>query len=94
MVIMPLQSNPRGKTPPGRDRTTIDDSIGVSGIVMVVQLRLRTQARCTCGWIGKARMSLSSAKLDALLHAARGDCEPATPLFQPGIVMRFKPPTS
>ncbi len=44
----------------------------------------RNQARCTCGWIGKASLLLSSAKVDALLHAARDDCEPAIPLFQPG----------
>ena len=38
---------------------------------MVVRLRRRNQARCTCGWIGKASLLLSSAKVDALLHAAR-----------------------
>ena len=58
----------------------------------MIRLRHRNQARCTCGWIGKASLLLSSAKVDALLHAARDDCEPAIPLFQPGAVVPIKPP--
>jgi hypothetical protein len=61
------------------------------GVVVVVRLRRRNQARCTCGWIGKASLLLSSAKVDALLHAAREDCEPGIPLSQPGAVV---PPKS
>ena len=60
------------------------------GIVVVVRLRRRNQARCTCGWIGKASLLLSSAKVDALLHAARDDCEPGIPLSQPGAVLPTK----
>ena len=59
---------------------------------MVVRLRRRNQARCTCGWIGKASLLLSSAKVDALVHAAGDDCEPGIPLFQPGAVLPTKPP--
>ncbi len=54
------------------------------GVVVVVRLRRRNQARCTCGWIGKASLLLSSAKVDALLHAAREDCEPGIPLCAAG----------
>ena len=60
------------------------------GVVVVVRLRRRNQARCTCGWIGKASLLLSSAKVDALLHAARNDCEPGIPLSQPGAVVPTK----
>jgi hypothetical protein len=69
----------------------MDDSRGGRGVVVVIRARYRNQARCTCGWIGKARLLLSSAKVDALLHAARDDCEPAIPLFQPGAVVPIKP---
>ena len=68
------------------------DSTGGRGVVVVVRLRRRNQARCTCGWIGKASLLLSSAKVDALVHAARDDCEPGIPLFQPGAVVPTKPP--
>jgi hypothetical protein len=59
---------------------------------VVIRPRHRCQARCTCGWIGKARLLLSSAKVDALIHAAQQDCEPAIPLFQPGAVVPTKSP--
>ena len=68
------------------------DSTGGRGVVVVVRLRRRNQARCTCGWIGKASLLLSSAKVDALVHAARDDCEPGIPLLQPGAVVPTKPP--
>jgi hypothetical protein len=67
------------------------DSSGRRGVVVVIRRRHRNQARCTCGWIGKASVLLSSARVDALLHAARDDCEPAIPLFQPGAVAPAKP---
>ena len=66
------------------------DSTGGRGIVVVVRLRRRNQARCTCGWIGKASLLLSSAKVDALLHAARNECDTGLPLFQPGAVVPTK----
>ena len=59
---------------------------------MVIRPRHRSQARCTCGWIGKARLLLSAAKVDALIHAAKHDCEPAIPLFQPGADVSTLPP--
>ena len=68
------------------------DSTGGRGVVVVVRLRRRHQARCTCGWIGKVSLLLSAANVDALLHAARGGCEPGIPLFQPGAVVPTKPP--
>jgi hypothetical protein len=63
---------------------------GRRGIVVVIRLRRRNQARCTCGWIGKASLLLSSAKVDALLHAARNGCDPGVPLFQPGAIVPSK----
>jgi hypothetical protein len=65
---------------------------GGRGVVVVIRLRHRSQARCTCGWIGKASLVRSSAKVDALIHAAQNDCEPAIPLFQPGADVPTKPP--
>ena len=55
-------------------------------MVVVIRPRYRSQGRCTCGWVGKARLLLSSAKVDALVHAAQEACRPAIPLFQPGVV--------
>ena len=66
--------------------------MGGRGVVVVIRLRHRSQARCTCGWIGKASLVRSSAKVDALIHAAQNDCEPAIPLFQPGADVPTKPP--
>ena len=56
---------------------------GVAGVVVVVKPRYRSRGRCTCGWMDKPRLLLSSAKVDALIHAARHDCEAAFPLIQP-----------
>ena len=67
------------------------DSTGGRGVVVVVRLPRRNQARCTCGWTGKASLLLSSAKVNALLHAAREDCEPGIPLLQPGAVVPTTP---
>ena len=74
------------------DLATMGDLGGRRGVVVVIRPRHRSQARCTCGWIGKARLLLSSAKVDALIHAAQHDCEPAMPLFQPGAVVPTTPP--
>ena len=55
---------------------------GGPGVVVVIRPRYRSQARCTCGWLGKTRLLLSSARVEALIHAAQTDCEPAIPLVQ------------
>ena len=59
------------------------DSTGGRGVVVVVRLRRRNQARCTCGWIGKASAALLGQS-HALVHAARNDCEPGIPLIAAG----------
>ncbi|MDT5369463.1 MAG: hypothetical protein QOC62_3894 [Mycobacterium sp.] len=56
---------------------------GAGGVVVVVKPRYRSKGQCTCGWVGKPRLLLSSAKVEAVIHAARHDCEPAFPLIQP-----------
>lgn len=56
---------------------------GAGGVVVVVKPRYRSKGQCTCGWVGKPRLLLSSAKVEALIHAARHDCEAAFPLIQP-----------
>jgi hypothetical protein len=76
----------------GWDLATMGDVAGGRGVVVVIRPRRRSQARCTCGWIGKGRLLPSSANVDALIHAAQHDCEPAIPLFQPGAVVPTKPP--
>jgi hypothetical protein len=38
-----------------------------------------------------SRLLLPSAKIDALIHAAEHDCEPAIRLFQPGAAVPTKP---
>jgi hypothetical protein len=35
---------------------------------------------------------LASAKVDALIHTARGECEPAIPLVQPETIEALSPP--
>jgi hypothetical protein len=65
---------------------------GTRGVVVVIRPRYRNQGRCTCGWVGKARLLLSSAKVDALVHAAQEACRPATPLLQPGAAFITEPP--
>jgi hypothetical protein len=56
------------------------------GTVVVVKPHYRSWALCTCGWMAKPRVLLSSATVEALLHAARHGCEPAVPLIQPGVM--------
>jgi hypothetical protein len=63
---------------------------GRGGAVVVVRPRYRSRGLCTCGWAAKPRLFLSSAKIEALIHAARHDCEPAIPLIQPGVLMIVK----
>jgi hypothetical protein len=74
----------------GGDLAIMGGLTGGRGVVVVIRVRRRNQARCTCGWIGKASLLLASAKVDALLHAARNDCDPGVPLFQPGAVVPTK----
>jgi len=62
------------------------------GVVIAIRPRHRAQARCSCGWVGKSRWLLSSAKMDALIHASRHDCRPAIPLVQPETISALKPP--
>lgn len=62
---------------------SVGDSEGGKGVVIAVPARRRSQGMCTCGWAGRPRILLSSAKVDALLHAASCGCGPAIPLVQP-----------
>jgi hypothetical protein len=62
-------------------------NMGRGGIVVVVRPRYRSSGLRTCGWMAKPRLLLSSAKVEALIHAARHDCEPAVPLIQLGVMM-------
>jgi hypothetical protein len=50
------------------------------GVVVAIRSRHRAQGWCSCGWIGRRRLLLCSATVDALIHAAKQDCEPATPM--------------
>ena len=68
------------------------DSGGDKGVVMAIRPRHKSRGQCSCGWIGKPRLLLSSAKCDALVHAAQCDCEPAIPLVQPEPIGAVKPP--
>jgi len=61
--------------------------LGCGGAVVVVKPHYRSRGLCTCGWAEKPRLLLSSAKIDALIHAARHDCVPAVPLIQIGVSM-------
>jgi hypothetical protein len=47
---------------------------------------------CSCGWSGRPRLLLSSAKLDALIHAAARGCGTAVPLVQPEAITVVQPP--
>jgi hypothetical protein len=62
------------------------------GVAVTIRPRHRSRGQCSCGWVGKPHLLLSSAKCDALIHAAQCDCEPAIPLVQPETVSALKPP--
>jgi hypothetical protein len=62
------------------------------GVVMVVRPRFRSGARCTCGWAGKPRVLLASAKTDAQLHAAQTGCRPTTRLAPPTVASPMTAP--
>jgi hypothetical protein len=68
------------------------ESRGEKGVVVAIRPRHRAQGRCSCGWVGPPRMLLSSAKVDALIHTAHGDCEAAIPVVQPESIDAPKPP--
>jgi hypothetical protein len=61
--------------------------MGRGGTVVVLRPHYRSMGLCTCGWMAKPRLFLSSATVEALIHAARHGCEPAVPLIQPGVMM-------
>jgi hypothetical protein len=62
------------------------------GVVVAIRPRHRSHAMCSCGWVGRPRLLKASAKVDALIHAARDGCLPAVPLVQPETVDLFEPP--
>lgn len=65
---------------------------GGKGVVVAIRPRHRAQGMCSCGWVGRSRLMMSAAKMDALMHAARRGCEPAIPLVQPETINPMKPP--
>src|SRR5882757_3731877 len=58
------------------------DSGGGMGVVVAIQPRHRAQGMCSCGWVGRSRLMLSAARLDAFVHASRHGCEPGILLVQ------------
>src|SRR3981189_3227529 len=77
----------------GGDVATMGDRGDTGGVVVAVEPRHTGQGRCTCGWVGKPRLLMSAARVDALIHAAQNDCEPAIPLVQPeAAITALKPP--
>jgi hypothetical protein len=64
------------------DVSSVGDSRGDNGVVVVVRLRHSRHGRCTCGWVGKRHLLRSAAVVDALLHAAQNGCAPAMPLAE------------
>jgi hypothetical protein len=68
------------------------DSEGDKGVVIAIRARHRPRAMCSCGWAGRPRVLLSSAKVDALVHAANHGCGVAIPLVQPETVNAVNPP--
>ena len=68
------------------------DSAEAKGIVVAIQPRHRAQGMCSCGWVGRSRLRLTAAKVDAFIHASRHGCEPGIPLVQSEAVNVVKPP--
>jgi hypothetical protein len=62
------------------------DSGGGRGTVVAIRPRHRAQGMCSCGWAGRPHVLLSSAKVEALVHAASHGCQAAIPLVQPEAV--------
>ena len=77
-----------------RGRRLVPGPAGSGGqtFVGVFKAQYRSQARCGCGWIGTARLLQASARVDALIHAARNDCVPTIPLVQSWRVATLSPP--
>ena len=71
---------------------SVGDSEGGKGVVVAIRPRHRAQGMCSCGWTGRRRLLLSSAKVDVLVHAASHGCEVAIPLIQPDTVNAINPP--
>jgi hypothetical protein len=71
---------------------SVRDSGGGRGAVVAIRPRHMARGLCSCGWAGRPRVFLSSAKVDALVHAASHDCEVAIPLVQPDTVTAVNPP--
>ncbi len=65
---------------------------GGRGTVVAMRPRYRAQAMCSCGWGGRPRVLLSSAKVDAFVHAASDGCQAAIPLIQPEAIDALNPP--
>jgi hypothetical protein len=63
-----------------------------AGVVIAMRPRHSSRAQCSCGWIGRSHMLLSSAKIDALIHATKGGCQPAIPLAQSETAGSFASP--
>lgn len=70
---------------------TRGDSRCGKGVVSAVSPRHHSQGSCSCGWVGRPRLLLLSAKCDALIHAAQRGCEPAIPLIRPEPLPALKP---
>ena len=68
------------------------DSESGRGVVVAVQPRHMAQGMCSCGWVGRSRLMLAAAKLDAFIHASQCGCEPGIPLVQAETVDVVKPP--
>jgi hypothetical protein len=69
-----------------------DHTDGGRGVVVAVRPRHRARGRCSCGWVGPLRVLLASAKVDALMHAARSGCTPDLPLVQAEADFAVAPP--
>jgi hypothetical protein len=48
--------------------------------VMVIACTCRNRALCSCRWLGRRRLMLSVAKVDALIHSAETGHLPTIPL--------------
>jgi hypothetical protein len=70
----------------------LEDPGGGQGVVVAIRPRHRAQGLCSCGWAGRPRVLLSSAKIDALIHAARDGCQPAMPFVQRETINLLNPP--
>jgi hypothetical protein len=70
------------------------DSGGGNGVVQVLVPGYRARGQCSCGWVGRPRLLVSSAKVDAMIHAAQWNCELSSPLTQHDLFARSAWPTT